>query len=95
MADLTLNLKGEYFHQIKNKEKLDEFRRFGAYWDKRLMDEFGNYKEFDMVVVRWGYPKAGDTEREIIRPFQFIEGARIKHPHFGDEPVWVHAIRVN
>jgi len=89
VAVLHLNLKGEYFDQIKSGAKLHEYR-LASKWLKRLDD-----KAFDRIFVKRGYSKAGDMERIIERPWRGYELQTIKHPHFGDEPVQVCAIRVN
>ncbi len=90
MAMLHLNLKGEYFDQVKAGVKLHEFRLQTDYWVKRLVGQ-----SFDGIVLKKGYPKAGDPERTIERPWRGLERLVITHPHFGDRPVHVFAIRVN
>lgn len=89
MADLHLNLKGEYFDQIKAGTKTHEYR-LASKWLKRIAG-----KSFDRVFVKRGYPKSGDMERIVERPWRGFELQTITHPHFGDEPVRVCAIRVN
>lgn len=89
MADLHLNLKGEYFDAIKSGTKSHEYR-LAAKWLKRLAD-----KSFDRVPIKRGYPKTGDTERIIERPWRGYELQTIIHPHFGPDPAEVLAIRVN
>lgn len=89
MADLHLNLKGEYFDQIKAGTKPFEFR-LASKWAKRLAG-----KVFDRIWIKRGYPKAGDAERIIERPWRGYELQTITHPHFGAEPVQVCAIIVN
>lgn len=89
MADLHLNLKGEYFIQIKNGKKAFEYR-LASKWLKRLEG-----KEFDRVIFKHGYPKSGDQERIVERPWRGYELQTITHPHFGVEPVTVCAIRAN
>jgi hypothetical protein len=89
VADLHLNLKGEYFDQIKARVKPFEFRLY-ATWGKRLVG-----KTFDRIWIKYGYPKAGDAERIIERPWRGYEVQTITHPHFGTAPVLVCAIRVN
>lgn len=86
---LVLNLKGEYFDAIKAGEKTHEFRLCTPHWSKRLVG-----KEFDEVVIRRGYPKAGDPEREIVQPWRGFHEQMITHPHFGPRAVQVFAIRV-
>lgn len=89
MADLHLNLKGEYFDQIKAGVKPFEYR-LAAKWLKRLEG-----KTFDRIQIKRGYPKTGDQARIIERPWLGYERQTITHPHFGAEPVDVLAIRVN
>ena len=62
MADLHLNLKGEYFDDIKAGTKPWEYR-LASKWLKRLAD-----KSFDRVFVKRGYSKAGDMDRIVERP---------------------------
>lgn len=89
MADLHLNLKGEYFDAIKAGTKMHEFR-LASKWLHRL-----GGKSFDRIFIKRGYPKAGDADRIIERPWQGYELQTITHPHFGTTPVEVLAIRVN
>lgn len=89
MADLHLNLKGEYFDQIKAGSKLYEFRAYKT-WANRLED-----KTFDRIFIKRGYPKRTDISKVIERPWRGYELQTIKHPHFGSEPVVVFAILVN
>lgn len=98
--NLVLNLKKEYFDQIKSGEKEFEYRLVGDYWDKRLIEIVGHwqlsrYKSFENIIIRLGYPKKGDTEKEIVRPWCGAEVHEIRHKLFGPDPVNVHAIRVN
>jgi len=86
---LYLNLKGEYFDQIKAGTKTHEFR-LASKWKKRLEG-----KIFENIVIRRGYPKRGDSEKELIRIFCGYELKEIIHPHFGADPVLVYAIDVS
>lgn len=90
MATLTLPLKGEYFDQIKNGSKLEEYRLCTPFWSKRLLG-----RSFSKIVLTRGYPKRTDTDRRIERPWRGCQVKTITHPHFGPEPVSVFAIRVN
>ena len=89
MAQLHLNLKGEYFDQIKAGKKNHEYR-LAAKWMKRLEG-----KSFDGIVLKRGYPKRGDADRVIERPWRGFYLEMITHPHFGATPVKVCAIVVN
>lgn len=89
VVNLHLNVKGEYFHQIKDGTKPFEFR-LSEKWLKRLKG-----KTFGRIFIKWGYPKRDDVSRIIERPWRGYELQTITHPHFGAEPVDVLAIRVN
>jgi hypothetical protein len=86
---LVLHLKGEYFDAIKSGEKTEEYRLQTTYWFRRL------HQPLDEIVLYRGYPKVTDTGRVIRRPWMGFEPKRITHPHFGDKPVDVYAIKVN
>ncbi|OLF81879.1 RNA-binding protein [Marinobacter sp. C18] len=92
MADNTLhlNLKSEYFDQIATNKKPFEYRLRTEYWRKRLEG-----RSYQRVLVKKGYPKAGDQTRIIERPWRGYEEQIITHPHFDSVPVKVFAIRVN
>lgn len=90
MTDLHLNLKGEYFDQIKTGEKLYEYRERTPYWEKRLED-----REYDKIYIKRGYPKKDDQDNIIVRPWKGYLKVRLQHDHFGSEPVNVYAIVVN
>lgn len=88
MRILTLHLKGEYFHAIKDGSKSEEFRQCTDYWAKRLA------KAYDEIHLKLGYPKKGDMSRTIIKPYNGFMRTTITHKHFGDKPVEVFAIDV-
>jgi hypothetical protein len=90
MRTLHLNLKAEYFDQIKAGEKREEFRLCTPFWTKRLIGT-----QYDNILVKRGYPKNDDTNRVIERPWLGFAVKMITHPHFGPEPVQVFAITVN
>lgn len=90
MADLTLNLIGQYFRDIENGSKPFEFREVNAYWTKRLVN-----RQYDRLVICLGYPKKDDTERRIVLPYDGYELQNITHPHFGNVPTPVFAIRTD
>ncbi len=94
MAYLHLNLKGEYFDKIKAGEKNWEYRLYNEYWKKRLMKD-ASFKSWEKIVIKRGYPKSNDHEKQIMRPWVGAIITTIEHPHFGPDPVKVFAIRVN
>lgn len=96
MTDLNLPLRREYFEQIRDGEKTEEYRLHNEYWRKRLYEDSdqGNRKEFDRIVLTLGYPSRDDHERRLIRPWRGFTVKTITHPHFGPDPVQVYAIDV-
>lgn len=90
MQTLHLNLKAEYFDQIADGSKTHEYRLCTPFWEKRLAG-----RTFDRIEVKKGYPKRGDPDRTIVKPWRGFERQTISHPHFGSTPVLVFAIRVN
>ncbi|ELF7691695.1 ead/Ea22-like family protein [Escherichia coli] len=49
----------------------------------------------DRLIITKGYPKRDDSSRRIDVPYDGYEIKTITHPHFGDKPVKVFAIKVN
>lgn len=90
MNTLTLHLKAEYFHAIRDGSKPFEYRLDTPYWRTRL-----EHREYDQIVLCLGYPAKDDAERRLVRPWCGYELQTITHKHFGMEPVRVFAIRVN
>lgn len=86
---LMLNLKSEYFNQIKVGEKTEEYRLCTPYWQKRIEG-----RVYDAVCICLGYPKKNDTERRILFPWSGYEKKTITHKLFGDKPVKVYAIKL-
>jgi len=92
MKKLILNLKGEYFDEIKVGKKTFEYRLCNEYWKKRLVN-----REYDIVEFRRGYPKNTETDKIISMPYLGWELRGIRHKHFGntgstDKQVDVYAI---
>lgn len=88
--NLQLAVNGEYFDAMKSGEKIEEYRLVNAYWGKRL---FG--RDYDRLIITRGYPRKDDASRRIDIPYDGFEIKTITHPHFGDKPVKVYAIKVN
>lgn len=89
MADLHLALKGEYFDAIKAGTKTEEYRLLNDYWRRRLVG-----REYDLVVLTLGYPRADDAGRRLTLPYRGYVVKTITHPHFGPGPVDVFALNV-
>ena len=84
---LHLNLKGEYFDDIKDGIKPFEFRKRNDYWLKRLVG-----KDYDEVHLKRGYPKSDDTDKIIKCVYIGFEIQTITHKHFNGLPTSVYAI---
>jgi hypothetical protein len=89
MKTLTLHVKREYFEQMLNGSKKEEFRECTLYWKKRIE------KHYDNLVICCGYPKRGDETKRITRTWKGATIKTITHKHFGNNPVAVYAIKVN
>lgn len=89
MKVLIFNLKTEYFQEIKSGVKKEEYRLCNPYWTKRLAG-----KNFSKVIVKLGYPKKDDKDKEIIFPWNGYKIKTISHKHFGSTPVKVFAIKL-
>lgn len=87
---LHLPLKAEFFDAIKDGSKPEEYRLRNDYWRKRLEG-----RSFDGIRLTRGYPRMGDSDRWLRRPWKGYIVKRILHPHFGPDPVEVYAIKVN
>ncbi|MCA7012056.1 ASCH domain-containing protein [Dickeya dadantii] len=89
VAILQLAVMGEYFAAMKAGLKHFEYRLDNAYWRRRLAG-----RDYEQLVITWGYPARSDMSRRLILPWLGYEMQTIKHPHFGDKPVKVFAIRI-
>lgn len=89
MKTLTLNLKREYFEQIKSGIKTEEYRLCTPYWQKRLEG-----KTFDKILIKLGYPKNDEVEKIMEFPWRGYKKRKITHKHFGCNPVQVYAIEL-
>lgn len=87
MKILTLNLKKEYFEQIKSGQKKFEYRLKKDFWTKRLSG-----KEYSKVVIKLGYPKNDDLDKIMEFPWKGFVEQEITHKEFGSDPVKVYAI---
>jgi len=90
MTDLHLNLKKQYFEEIRDGEKLEEYRVYNDYWKKRLVG-----REYQNIQIKSGYPKSTDTSRIVTRPYMGYEVKTITHEFFNNVPTKVFAIKVN
>ena len=90
MRILHLNLKKQYFNEIKSGNKKFEYRLASPYWKKRIVG-----REFDKIVLYSGYPRKDDRSRRITRRWAGYQIKIIRHDFFGPKPVEVFSIRVN
>ena len=89
MKVLVLNLKKEYFQEIKLGIKKEEYRLCTPYWSKRLIG-----KEFDKIAIKLGYPSKESFDKVIYFDWNGYEVKKLKHKHFGEEEVEVFAIKL-
>lgn len=87
MTDLYLNLRGEYFDQIKAGEKILEYRLDNEYWQKRLV-----LRDYDRLIIRRGYPQRDDADKTLVMSYRGFFCQSIRHDHFGPDPVEVFSI---
>lgn len=72
--DLILNLKKEYFEEIKNGIKKEEYRLCTPYWEKRILN-----KKFDNLIIKLGYPSREEKEKILVFPWAGYTIKEIKH----------------
>lgn len=89
---LILNLKKEYFDQVKTGIKKEEFRIIKEFWKKRLFNKDGTKKVFSEVIIKLGYPKSNELDKIINFPWNSFYEKELTHKEFGDDPVLVYAI---
>jgi len=87
--NLTLPVKAQYFRDIQNRTKREEYRLVTDYWTKRLQRRI-----YENVIITLGYPRRDDTERRIALPWGGYEIKTITHPEWNNKPVKVFAIAI-
>lgn len=85
---LRLAVKREYFNQIKEGTKTEEYRVIKEYWGKRIV------KEYDEVWITLGYPSSSEQDKIIKFKFTGYEEKEIVHKEFGNKPTKVYAIKL-
>lgn len=90
LPTLHLSLKADYFYEIRDGKKAEEYRLCTPYWEKRLAP----HKHYSSIELTLGYPPKDNYSKRIIRPWRGYIRRTITHPHFGDKPVEVFAIHV-
>ena len=86
---LILNLKKQYFEEIKNGTKLEEYREIKEFWTKRLS------KDFSEIHIKLGYPPKEDNTRTMKFEWNGFKIKEITHPLFGEEKIKVYAINLD
>lgn len=79
--------------------------RYDEYLHSEVCESFGEWlgiqlPEYECRIVdrfkgKYEYPRKDDTSRRIVVPYDGFEVKVITHPHFGDKPVKVFAIKVS
>lgn len=87
---LFLPVERQYFHQIKSREKPQEYRVRSDHWVKRIEG-----KAFDFVEITDGYPTVNDRTRRIKRRWVgVVKVDSLVHEHFKNVPTDVFVIDV-
>ncbi len=86
---LRLNLKSEYWQEIKDGIKHFEYRERKPYWEKRLEG-----RSYDLIHLCKGYPKKDDWEKIIEVKWNGFLKIAINHEVFKWKIVDVYAIDV-
>jgi len=86
---LFLVLKHEYFDAIVIGAKTEEYRLITPYWTRLLWK-----RHYDTITLSRAYAPRGETAGRLVLPWRGVYRRTITHPHFGDSPVEVFAIRL-
>jgi hypothetical protein len=70
MKDLILILKKRFYNEIKAGTKKWDYRIATPEWKSRLEGKDGEEKGFNGILCKMGYPKKGDPEKELRRPWK-------------------------
>lgn len=87
---LVLNLKTEYFNDIRNGVKKFEYRLAKKYWEKRLVN-----RNYNLIEIRLGYPKSDEKHKILKFKWNGFDRIMLKHKEFGEDPVEVFAIKLS
>lgn len=88
MKILKLAVKEQYFNEIKQGSKVEEYRLVKKYWSKRLL------KEYDEVHITLGYPRKDEKDKILKFKWSSYEVKTIQHEEFRTAPVQVYAIKL-
>lgn len=83
---LVLNVKRQWFDDIRSGVKKEEYRLVKPFWDSRLA------KDYSQICIRLGYASADDPDRNLYFPWRGVTVRKITHPEFGPDPVDVYVI---
>jgi hypothetical protein len=83
MKILHLTLKKKWFDLIASGEKSIEYRERKPYWEKRLLNDDGSYRVFDIVRFKNGYGEKVPTMDVEFRNIAFT-GPEWHTPKHGD-----------
>lgn len=88
LKTITFNLKTEYFNQIRDGVKTEEYRELKPFWAKRLVD-----RHYDVIVVKLGYPpKNADDGKVLYFKWNGFKIKEITHEIFDGKTQDVYAI---
>lgn len=90
---LHLRVRECYFVQIRDGIKPLEYRLRSPYWEKRILNPDGTWREYDEVCVHNAYKPACPTN-QVRSPWRAPHTDEISHEHFGPEEQGVFCIPV-
>lgn len=86
-TNLFLVLKKEYFDQISQGVKTEEYRQVTDYWQRRLKN-----RQYDKIIFQLGYSKNAPRIRCNYNGYEVKE---ICHPFFNNKKTEVFAIKLS
>ena len=81
MKILHLTVKRKWFDLIASGKKSVEYRECKPYWEKRLLNDDGSYRVFDIVRFKNGYGKNVPTMDVEFRNMAFTDPERHTPKH--------------
>lgn len=84
---LTLRLKAGWWHQIRERTKLEEFRPASPRYIRQLLD-----REYDEIHLWLGYPPKTDLSKRMRFAWRGAQRITRQHHFWGPDPVDVISI---
>lgn len=85
--NLFIIIKAEYFNQILNGTKKEEYRIVKPYWAKKIVD-----RKYSKIIFQNGY---SSKSKRLQCNYDGYEIKNIRHDFFGREYVSVFALKLS